>query len=42
MQDTFYFLTKELLRTHTSPVQVRSMLRFGAPIRIVCRGSLQA
>ncbi len=28
----------KLLRTHTSPVQVRSMLRFGAPIRIVCRG----
>ncbi len=36
MQDTFYFPDGKLLRTHTSPVQVRSMLKYGAPIRIVC------
>jgi phenylalanyl-tRNA synthetase alpha chain len=29
-----------LLRTHTSPVQVRSMLRYGAPLRIVCPGKV--
>ena len=40
MQDTFYFPDGKLLRTHTSPVQVRSMLRFGAPIRIVCPGKV--
>ena len=38
MQDTFYFPDGSLLRTHTSPVQVRSMLRHSAPIRIVCPG----
>ncbi|MFA7621197.1 MAG: phenylalanine--tRNA ligase subunit alpha [Aminobacteriaceae bacterium] len=40
MQDTFYFPDGSLLRTHTSPVQVRSMLRHGAPIRIVCPGKV--
>ncbi|NLM70456.1 MAG: phenylalanine--tRNA ligase subunit alpha [Synergistaceae bacterium] len=40
MQDTFYFPDGRLLRTHTSPVQVRSMLRHGAPIRIVCPGKV--
>ncbi|MDR2527683.1 MAG: phenylalanine--tRNA ligase subunit alpha [Synergistaceae bacterium] len=29
-----------LLRTHTSPVQVRSMLQYGAPLRIVCPGKV--
>ena len=43
MQDTFYFPEDDsgkrtLLRTHTSPVQVRSMLKYGAPLRIVCPG----
>ena len=43
MQDTFYFPGegpngRSLLRTHTSPVQVRSMLKYGAPLRIVCPG----
>lgn len=40
MQDT-YFLREDkslLLRTHTSPVQVRAMLAHGAPIRIVAPG----
>ncbi|NLA91056.1 MAG: phenylalanine--tRNA ligase subunit alpha [Synergistaceae bacterium] len=40
MQDTFYFPDGHLLRTHTSPVQVRAMLRHGAPIRIVCPGKV--
>ncbi len=40
MQDTFYFPDNSLLRTHTSPVQVRSMLKYGAPLRIVCPGKV--
>ena len=40
MQDTFYFPDGHLLRTHTSPVQVRSMLTYGAPLRIVCPGKV--
>ncbi|MGB4146557.1 MAG: phenylalanine--tRNA ligase subunit alpha [Acetomicrobium sp.] len=41
MQDTFYLEGNELLlRTHTSPVQVRSMLKYGAPLRIVCPGKV--
>tara|TARA_Y100000590_G_scaffold324029_1_gene367524 strand:+ start:117 stop:1100 length:984 start_codon:yes stop_codon:yes gene_type:complete len=38
MHDTFYFKGKKLLRTHTSPVQVRSMIAGGAPIRIIAPG----
>lgn len=40
MQDTFYFPDGKLLRTHTSPVQVRSMLKYGAPLRVVCPGKV--
>ena len=40
MQDTFYFPDGRLLRTHTSPVQVRSMLKYGAPLRIICPGKV--
>jgi phenylalanyl-tRNA synthetase alpha chain len=40
MQDTFYFDDGRLLRTHTSPVQVRSMLAYGAPLRIACPGKV--
>ena len=41
--DTFYFAPDEngerrLLRTHTSPVQVRSMQAQGAPLRIISPG----
>ncbi len=43
--DTFYMSRKEgdnrpphVLRTHTSPVQIRSMLQQGAPIRIIAPG----
>ncbi len=38
MHDTFYFPTGMLLRTHTSPVQIRAMAKDGAPIRIVAPG----
>ena len=43
MHDTFFFSKKEdgtrkLLRTHTSPVQVRTMLAQKPPIRIICPG----
>ena len=38
MHDTFYFEGKKLLRTHTSPVQIRSMIADGAPIRIIAPG----
>ena len=38
MHDTFYFPGGELLRTHTSPVQIRSMVEEGAPIRIIAPG----
>ena len=40
MQDTFYFPDGTLLRTHTSPVQVHSMLKYGAPLRIICPGKV--
>ncbi|MBX7494481.1 phenylalanine--tRNA ligase subunit alpha [Qipengyuania sp. 6B39] len=44
MHDTFYFPDVDaeghrmLLRTHTSPVQIRSMVEQGAPIRIIAPG----
>lgn len=38
MHDTFYFDAHRLLRTHTSPVQVRVMESQQPPIRIVCPG----
>lgn len=44
MHDTFYFPDtapkggRMLLRTHTSPVQIRSMMAQGAPIRIIAPG----
>ncbi|MFT4306645.1 MAG: phenylalanine--tRNA ligase subunit alpha [Microbacterium sp.] len=41
MQDTFYIAPEErhlVLRTHTSPVQVRSMLDRDLPIYVVCPG----
>lgn len=36
--DTFYLQGGALLRTHTSPVQVRTMERLAPPIRIICPG----
>ncbi|KAA0874998.1 phenylalanine--tRNA ligase subunit alpha [Nitrincola tapanii] len=38
MHDTFYFDAHTLLRTHTSPVQVRTMETQQPPIRIICPG----
>ncbi len=38
MQDTFYLTESTLLRTHTSPVQVRTMLAHKPPLRIVVPG----
>ena len=38
MHDTFYFDATTLLRTHTSPVQVRTMEVQQPPIRIICPG----
>jgi phenylalanyl-tRNA synthetase alpha chain len=37
-QDTFWLTDGHLLRTHTSPVQVRAMEKFGAPLRIIAPG----
>jgi phenylalanyl-tRNA synthetase alpha chain len=38
MHDTFYFDSGQLLRTHTSPVQIRAMQAHGAPIRVIAPG----
>ncbi len=38
MHDTFYLPDGRLLRTHTSPVQIRALRRHGAPLRIVAPG----
>ncbi len=44
MHDTFYFPDRDaenramLLRTHTSPVQIRTMVKEGAPVRIIAPG----
>jgi phenylalanyl-tRNA synthetase alpha chain len=40
LQDTFYFSDEVLLRTHTSPMQVRSMEAQGPPIYIVVPGKV--
>lgn len=38
MQDTFYLSAHELLRTHTSPVQIRHLEKTPPPVRIVAPG----
>lgn len=38
LSDTFYLNDNILLRTHTSPVQIRAMKELGAPLRIVSAG----
>jgi phenylalanyl-tRNA synthetase alpha chain len=38
MHDTFYFADGRLLRTHTSPVQIRVMEEQGPPLRIIAPG----
>jgi phenylalanyl-tRNA synthetase alpha chain len=38
LHDTLYLGESTLLRTHTSPVQVRTMQRYAPPIRVLCPG----
>ncbi len=40
MHDTFYLNNAGLLRTHTSPVQIRTMEKREAPHRIICPGKV--
>ncbi|UFS69748.1 phenylalanine--tRNA ligase subunit alpha [Geomonas sp. RF6] len=40
MQDTFFVGENVLLRTHTSPVQVRTMLKQPPPVRIIAPGTV--
>ncbi len=42
MQDSLYIGEETLLRTHTSPVQVRTMLEYGGtrPVKIICPGKV--
>jgi phenylalanyl-tRNA synthetase alpha chain len=40
MHDTFYFPSGHLLRTHTSPVQIRAMRDDGVPIRMIAPGKV--
>ncbi len=37
-RDTFFIGDNTILRTHTSPVQVRTMERMKPPVRIICPG----
>lgn len=38
MQDTFMLDAGRLLRTHTSPVQIRTMLAYDAPLKVISPG----
>ena len=38
VQDTFWLVDDHLLRTHTSPVQVRGMEKFRPPLRMIAPG----
>jgi len=40
MQDTFYFSDNVVLRTHTSPVQIRTMENQKPPVRVICPGKV--
>jgi phenylalanyl-tRNA synthetase alpha chain len=40
MHDTFYFPDGKLLRTHTSPVQIRAMRNAKPPLRIIAPGKV--
>ncbi len=40
MQDTFYIGQNQVLRTHTSPIQIRTMLSEKPPLRILAPGSV--
>lgn len=38
MQDTYWLENGSLLRTHTSPCQVRAMQKYGTPLRVIAPG----
>jgi phenylalanyl-tRNA synthetase alpha chain len=40
MHDTFYINQNNVLRTHTSPVQIRTMEAQDPPLRIICPGKV--
>jgi len=40
MQDTFYVEDDHVLRTHTSPIQIRTMLSEKPPMRVIAPGSV--
>ena len=40
MQDTFYISEETLLRTHTSPIQIRTMKAHSPPMRIIAPGKV--
>ena len=40
MQDTFYVSEEVVLRTHTSPVQIRTMLNQAPPVRVIAPGTV--
>jgi phenylalanyl-tRNA synthetase alpha chain len=40
MQDTFYITDDLVLRTHTSPVQIRTMLKHQPPVRVIAPGTV--
>jgi len=40
MQDTFYISNDVVLRTHTSPVQIRTMLKHQPPVRVIAPGTV--
>jgi len=40
MQDTFYISEDLVLRTHTSPVQIRTMLKQKPPVRVIAPGTV--
>jgi phenylalanyl-tRNA synthetase alpha chain len=39
-QDTFFVSDDVVLRTHTSPVQIRTMLRQKPPVKVICPGQV--
>lgn len=40
VQETFWIDDERLLRTHTSPVQIRAMVALGAPLRVIVPGKV--
>jgi len=38
MQDTYWLDNKMLLRTHTSPCQIRALAQYGVPVRVIAPG----